>query len=61
MSVSSLAAALDRRNVHYGWVIVGATLLVTVVTAAAMSTPGVLMAAAVTTVTSKVAPTITQP
>jgi MFS family permease len=43
MSVSSLAAALDRRNVHYGWVIVGATLLVTVVTAAAMSTPGVLI------------------
>jgi len=43
MSVSSIAAALDRRNVHYGWVIVGATLLVTVVTAAAMSTPGVLI------------------
>jgi MFS family permease len=43
MSVSSLAAALDRRNIHYGWVIVGATLLVTVVTAAAMSTPGVLI------------------
>ena len=43
MSVSSFAAALDRRNIHYGWVIVGATLLVTVVTAAAMSTPGVLI------------------
>jgi MFS family permease len=43
MSVASLAAALERRNVHYGWVIVGATLLVTVITAAAMSTPGVLI------------------
>jgi MFS family permease len=43
MSVSSIAATLDRRNVHYGWVIVGATLLVTVITAAAMSTPGVLI------------------
>jgi MFS family permease len=43
MSVSPLAAALDRRKVHYGWVMVGATLLVTVITAAAMSTPGVLI------------------
>src|ERR1700758_3371306 len=43
MSVASLAAALERRNIHYGWIIVGATLLVTVVTAAAMSTPGVLI------------------
>ena len=43
MSVASLAAALERRNVHYGWVMVGATLLVTVITAAAMSTPGVLI------------------
>jgi MFS family permease len=43
MSVASLAAALERRNVHYGWIIVGATLLVTVLTAAAMSTPGVLI------------------
>ena len=43
MASSSLAAALERRHVHYGWVIVGATLLTTVVTAAAMSTPGVLI------------------
>jgi MFS family permease len=43
MSVSSLAAALGRRNIHYGWVVVGATLFVTVITAAAMSTPGVLI------------------
>jgi MFS family permease len=43
MSVSSFAAALDRRNIHYGWIVVGATLFVTVITAAAMSTPGVLI------------------
>ena len=40
---SPLAGALARRNIHYGWVIVGVTLLTTVVTAAAMSTPGVLI------------------
>src|SRR5580658_8826959 len=40
---SPLAAALARRNIHYGWVIVGVTMLTTVVTAAAMSTPGVLI------------------
>jgi MFS family permease len=40
---SALAATLGRRNIHYGWVIVGVTMLTTVVTAAAMSTPGVLI------------------
>jgi sugar phosphate permease len=40
---SPLTAALARRNIHYGWVVVGVTLLTTVVTAAAMSTPGVLI------------------
>src|SRR6202050_4410038 len=40
---SPLAAALARRNIYYGWVVVGVTLLTTVVTAAAMSTPGVLI------------------
>jgi MFS family permease len=39
----ALATALSRRHIHYGWVIVGVTLLTTVVTAAAMSTPGVLI------------------
>ena len=34
---------MARRKIHYGWVIVGVTLLTTVVTAAAMSTPGVLI------------------
>ncbi len=40
---SALATTLARRNIHYGWVIVGVTMLTTVVTAAAMSTPGVLI------------------
>src|SRR5580658_7946219 len=40
---SPLAAALARRKIYYGWVIVGVTLLTTVITAAAMSTPGVLI------------------
>jgi MFS family permease len=43
MPSSALAATLARRKIHYGWVIVGATLFTTVVTAAAMSTPGVLI------------------
>jgi sugar phosphate permease len=43
MAVSSLAAALARRDIHYGWIVVGVTLLTTVVGAAAMSTPGVLI------------------
>src|SRR5215472_16061490 len=38
MGPSALASALARRNIHYGWVIVGVTLITTVVTAAAMST-----------------------
>ena len=43
MVSSALAAALARRNIHYGWVIVAVTFLTTIVTAAAMSTPGVLI------------------
>ena len=43
MGYPALATALQRRNIHYGWVIVGVTLVTTVVTAAAMSTPGVLI------------------
>src|SRR4029077_6188180 len=35
--------ALSRRNIHYCWVIVAVTFLTTIVTAAAMSTPGVLI------------------
>jgi MFS family permease len=43
MPSAALAAAFARRKIHYGWIIVGVTLLTTVVTAAAMSTPGVLI------------------
>ncbi|MGC1252685.1 MAG: MFS transporter, partial [Xanthobacteraceae bacterium] len=43
MATTALATSLARRNIHYGWIIVGATLLTTVITAAAMSTPGVLI------------------
>ena len=43
MMSSALAAALKRHNIHYGWVIVAVTFLTTIVTAAAMSTPGVLI------------------
>ncbi len=43
MASSALAATLARHKIHYGWVIVAVTLLTTVVTAAAMSTPGVLI------------------
>ena len=43
MVSTALPAWLARRNIHYGWVIVGVTLLTTVITAAAMSTPGVLI------------------
>ncbi len=42
-ALTALAAALERRKIYYGWVVVGVTLLTTVVTAAAMSTPGVLI------------------
>jgi len=40
---TALAATLARRNVHYGWVVVGVTFLTLLVTAAAMGMPGVLI------------------
>jgi len=43
MTSTALAAALARRNIHYGWVVVGVTFLTLLVTAAAMGTPGVLI------------------
>jgi sugar phosphate permease len=43
MAPSGLAATLARHKIHYGWVVVGVTLVTMVVTAAAMSTPGVLI------------------
>ncbi|MBA1242400.1 MFS transporter [Pseudomonas japonica] len=43
MVSGTLAAALGRRNLHYGWVVVAATFLVMLVAAAAMGAPGVLI------------------
>lgn len=43
MVSTALAATLGRRNVHYGWVVVGATFFTMLVTAAAMGVPGVLI------------------
>jgi sugar phosphate permease len=43
MASSSFAAALERRNIHYGWVVFAVTFLTMLVTAAAMATPGVLI------------------
>jgi sugar phosphate permease len=38
-----LAAALARRNIHYGWVMVGATFFAALVSAAAVGAPGVFI------------------
>jgi MFS family permease len=43
MISSPLAAALGRRNIHYGWVVVGVSFLTMLVTAGAMGAPGVLI------------------
>jgi MFS family permease len=43
MVSSGLAAALARRNIHYGWVVVAVTFLTMLVTAGAMGAPGVLI------------------
>ncbi len=43
MLSSSLANALARRRVFYGWVVVAVTFLTMLVTAAAMSAPGVMI------------------
>jgi MFS family permease len=43
MISSRLAAALSRRNVHYGWIVAAVTFLTMLVTAAAMGAPGVLI------------------
>jgi sugar phosphate permease len=39
----AIAAYLARRNIHYGWFIVGVTFLVMLATAGAMGAPGVLI------------------
>ncbi len=43
MVSTAIAARLSRSNVHYGWVVVAATFLTMLVTAAAMGAPGVLI------------------
>ncbi|EIM28378.1 MFS transporter [Microvirga lotononidis] len=43
MISSAVAARLARRNIHYGWVVVGVTFLTMLVTAGAVGAPGVLI------------------
>ena len=43
MISSVLAGALLRRDIHYGWVVVGVTFLTMLVTAGALGAPGILM------------------
>jgi MFS family permease len=43
MISTPLAAALTRRNVHYGWVVVGATFLTMLITAGTVGAPGVFI------------------
>src|SRR5215472_385776 len=43
MVSSRITAAFARRDIHYGWVVVSVTFLTLLVTAAAMSTPGVMI------------------
>src|SRR6201997_5942368 len=39
-----LAAALARRNIHYGWVMVGVTFLAALISAGSVGAPGVFIA-----------------
>src|ERR1700744_726972 len=43
MISSWLSAVLARRNVHYGWVMVGVTFLTALVSAGAVGAPGVFI------------------
>src|ERR1700748_3559103 len=43
MISNSLAAALARRNIHYGWVMVGVTFLAALITAGSVGAPGVFI------------------
>ena len=38
-----LSAALARRNIHYGWVMVGVTFLTSIISAGAVGAPGVFI------------------
>src|SRR5215471_9081360 len=44
MISNRLAAALARRNIHYGWVMVGATFFAALVSAGTVGAPGVFIA-----------------
>jgi MFS family permease len=43
MASYPFAAAMARRNIHYGWIVAAVTFLTMLVTAAAMGAPGVLI------------------
>ncbi len=43
MISNTLAAALEKRGIHYGWVVAGTTFLVMLATAGAMGSAGVLI------------------
>jgi len=43
MISSMLVGGLRRRDIHYGWVVVGVTFLTMLVTAGALGAPGILM------------------
>ena len=43
MISTALAATLQRRNIHYGWVMAGVTFFIMLTTACALGAPGVLM------------------
>ena len=38
-----LSAALARRNIHYGWAMVGLTFLTAMITAGTVAAPGVFI------------------
>src|ERR1700712_4465142 len=39
-----LSSVLARRNIHYGWVMIGVTFLTALITAGAVGAPGVFIA-----------------
>jgi hypothetical protein len=43
MFSSRVATALGRKDVHYGWVVVGVTFLTMIISAGAVGAPGVLL------------------
>src|SRR3954469_18771662 len=44
MTSNWLAAALGRRNIHYGWAMVGVTFLAALISAGTVGAPGVFIA-----------------